>query len=278
MSPPVPRPWRPTPLLWGSAVAHAAGLAGFVLAPAAWPAILGALVFNHTLLVGSGLTPKSRTLGPNITRLPGTAPRVALTFDDGPDPDVTPRVLDLLDAAGARASFFCVGRRAAAHPQLVREIARRGHRVENHSLTHNHAFFFLWPHALRREVLDTQKLLADLTGREPELFRPPAGIRSPLLEPVLARHGLALASWTRRGYDTVTGDPDRVLSRLTRNLAARDILLLHDGHARRTPAGQPVVLEVVPRLCATLRDRGLTASALDTRPDDVETPRDGDQG
>ncbi len=278
MNGPAPRPWRPTPLLWATAAAHAAGLAGVALAPAAWPAILGALVFNHTLLVGNGLAPKSRALGPNLTRLPGAAPRVALTFDDGPDPDVTPRVLDLLDEAGARASFFCVGRRAAAHPRLVREIARRGHRVENHSLTHHHGFFFFWPRALRREVLDTQKLLADLTGRQPELFRPPAGIRSPLLEPVLARHGLALASWTRRGFDTVTGDAGRVLARLTRDLAAGDILLLHDGHARHTPAGLPVVLEVVPRLCATLRERGLTAVALDARPDDVETPRAGDQG
>jgi hypothetical protein len=130
----------------------------------------------------------------------------------------------------------------------------------------------------RRTYEETQKLLADLTGREPELFRPPAGIRSPLLEPVLARYGLALATWTRRGFDTVTGDSGRVLARLTRDLAAGDILLLHDGHARRTPAGLPVVLEVVPRLCATLRERGFTASALDARPDDVETPRDGDQG
>ncbi len=118
-------PWRPAPLVAGSAALHLAGLAALALAPRAWPAIFGGLLANHVVLAANGLWPQSPFLGPTLSRLPEDAARrgeVALTLDDGPDPEVTPRVLDLLDQAGARASFFCIGRRAAAHPEIVREI------------------------------------------------------------------------------------------------------------------------------------------------------------
>ena len=94
-------------------------------------------------------------------------------------------------------------------------------------------------------------------------MRAVAGLRNPFLEPILARHGLQLASWTRRGYDPRNADPAQVLARLTRGLAAGDILLLHDGHGATTAAGQPVVLAVLPPLLAALRARGLKPVTLD---------------
>src|SRR6185437_10593463 len=100
------------------------------------------------------------------------------------------------------------------------------------------------------------------TGTTPRFFRAPAGLRSPLLDPLLHRLGLTLASWTRRGFDTVTSDADAVLQRLTRTLAAGDILLLHDGHAARDPSGRAVVLQVLPRLLQALRERGLATVTL----------------
>jgi len=96
----------------------------------------------------------------------------------------------------------------------------------------------------------------------PGFFRAPAGLRSPLLEPVLHRLGLQLASWTRRGFDTVRNEPSEVLGRLCRNLAAGDILLLHDGHAARTPTGAPIVLEVLPPLLAAIAQAGLRPVTL----------------
>jgi peptidoglycan/xylan/chitin deacetylase (PgdA/CDA1 family) len=115
---------------------------------------------------------------------------------------------------------------------------------------------------MAREIGDAQALLADVTGVKPHCFRAPAGLRNPLLDPVLHRLGLHLVSWTRRGFDTREADSQRVLGRLTRGLAAGDILLLHDGNARRTAAGVPVLLEVLPRLLEACRIGGLQPVTL----------------
>jgi peptidoglycan/xylan/chitin deacetylase (PgdA/CDA1 family) len=90
--------------------------------------------------------------------------QVALTFDDGPDADVTPKVLDILDRYGAKASFFCVGEKAAAHPNIIRDIVRRGHSVENHSMRHAKLFAFFGVTALRTDIGMTQSLLSNLAA------------------------------------------------------------------------------------------------------------------
>ncbi len=258
------RVYRPAPLVRASAWLHAAALLGLAADPAAWPWIAGAVAANNAALTAAGMWPQSALLGPNLVCLPGRAARrrqVALTFDDGPDPVVTPAVLDLLERHGARASFFFIGRRAAAHPALVREVVRRGHEVENHSDRHPAAFACLPPAALAREIGTAQARLADLTGVAPRFFRPPMGLRSPLLDPVLARFRLRHASWTRRGYDAVSRDAQRVLARLCRGLAPGDVLLLHDGGASWTPK-PPVVLAVLPALLARLAQAELVPVTL----------------
>jgi peptidoglycan/xylan/chitin deacetylase (PgdA/CDA1 family) len=245
-------------LVGGSAGLHGVALTALVLAPDLWPAIVAGVFADHVLLAAAGLTPRSTLLGPNLTRLPADAAargEVALTFDDGPDPEVTPQVLDLLAQRGAKAAFFAVGRRVQAHPDLAAEILRQGHRVENHSHTHPAAFSMYPPGALRREVERAQHAIAGATGREPSLFRAPAGFRSFLLDPILHRAGLALASWTRRGFDTVSRDPVKVSRRLLAGLAPGDVLLLHDGSCARTSKGTPVILEVLPRLLDALEAR-----------------------
>jgi peptidoglycan/xylan/chitin deacetylase (PgdA/CDA1 family) len=262
---PVPRAWRPAPLLLVSAGLHAAVAAGLAVAPDHWRLAIAALAGNHTLLGGIGLWPRSRLLGPNLCRLSAAAARrgeVALTFDDGPDPRVTPAVLDCLERHGVRASFFYIGRRAEDHPELAAETVRRGHRVENHSYSHPHAFACYPPAALRREVRRGQEALARAGGVRPRWFRAPAGFRSPLLERELAAAGLHLASWTRRGFDTVSRDPGRVAARLLKGAAGGDVLLLHDGSAARDRGGAPVVLAALPRLLDELARRGLRAVPL----------------
>ncbi len=244
---------------------HAVAAGAALAAPGAWPWWLGAVVADHAVLGAAGMWPRSRLLGPNVTALPpGQAARgaVALTFDDGPDPAVTPAVLDMLERSGARGSFFCIGRQAAMHPDLVREIAARGHGVENHSETHPNHFACLAPVGLAREVGAAQARLADCAGRAPRFFRAPMGLRSPLLQPVLARHGLRLASWTRRGYDGVDGRAAAVLARLVAGLAGGDVLLLHDGRSGRDADGRPLVLAVLPALLERMAALGLTGVAL----------------
>lgn len=253
------------PLLWATAAVHAGAAVALATVPAQWPWAVGALAANHAALTAVGLWPRSTALGENWVRLPAAAAargEVAITIDDGPDPEVTPAVLDLLDAAGARATFFCIAERAARHPALVREILRRGHDVQNHSHGHRHHFSLLGPRGFARELEAAQSVLFGITGVAPRFFRAPAGLRNPFLAPVLHRLGLTLASWTRRGFDTRERDPQRVLQRLTRGLAAGDILLLHDGHCARDAQGRPVILSVLPALLAELRRQQLVPVTL----------------
>lgn len=252
-------------MLRATAVVHAVGALAPLAAPALWPWALGAIAVNHAVLTSVGLWPRSTALGENLLRLPDAAAarrEVALTIDDGPEPDVTPAVLDLLDAAGARATFFCIAEQARRHPELVREIVRRGHSVQNHSRVHRHNFSLLGPRGFAREIEGAQAVFAELGIEPPSFFRAPAGLRNPFLAPVLHRLGLRLTSWTRRGFDTRERDPQRVLQRLARGLAAGDILLLHDGNAARDAAGRPVILGVLPALLAELRRQQLVAVTL----------------
>lgn len=253
-------PWRPTPFVLASAGLHAAGALAGALAPRHWPWIAGTLVADHVAIAAAGMWPQSQLLGPTLTRLPAAAAgrgEIALTFDDGPEPEVTPRLLDLLDRAGARVSFFCIGRRVAAHPGLAAEIARRGHQLENHTWSHPYTFTCYPPPAQRREIRRTQEAIAEAAGRAPLWFRAPAGLRNPFLDRELCAAGLRLAAWTRRGYDTVERDPARVARRLLHGLAAGDVLLFHDGSAARDRRGSPVVLDAVTRVLDALAARGL---------------------
>ena len=257
--------WHPAPLLQASAALHCAAIGVTVWRPHWWPWTLATVLANHLQLVATGLVPRSQLLGSNWTRLPAAAAargQIALTLDDGPDPEITPQVLRLLREHGTRATFFCIGERARRHPELVRECVAAGHAIENHSDTHSACFSLFGPRRIAREIARAQDTLADLSGQAPRFFRAPAGLRNPFLDAQLHRAGLQLASWTRRGFDTVKSDPERILERLEHNLGAGDILLLHDGHAARSARGIPVSLEVLPRLLARLRARHLQLIAL----------------
>jgi peptidoglycan/xylan/chitin deacetylase (PgdA/CDA1 family) len=258
--------WRPTPLVASSVGLHCVAGASALLAGETWPWAIGAVAANHLVLGAAGMWPRSTLLGPNIVRLPESAiarREIAFTFDDGPDPEVTPRVLDILEAHGVRASFFCIAEEAARHPDLCREIARRGHAVENHSRTHLLHFALRGPGGTRREVSAAQSDLAAITGRLPRFFRAPAGIRSPFLDPVLHDLGLKLVSWTRRGFDTRRCDVEEVATLLAAGMAAGDILLMHDGNCARTADGRPVVLQVLPRLLGQAQSLGLRPVTLE---------------
>ncbi|MBR8356814.1 polysaccharide deacetylase family protein [Burkholderia vietnamiensis] len=270
------RRWKPTPLIAGTVALHAGALAAVLAQPGAWPWAAGSVFASHAALTAAGLWPRSALLGPNWTRLPADAGRrIALTIDDGPDPEVTPRVLDLLERHDARATFFCIGDLARRHPRWIEAIVARGHAVENHSQRHRHTFSLTGPAALRREIAAAQQTLTELTGTRPQFFRAPAGLRNPFLEPVLCELGLQLASWTRRGFDTRTRDAGIVAQRLLHGLAPRDILLVHDGHAARDARGVPVVLDVLPALLRAAADAQLQWTTLRAAAAAAEPPAAG---
>lgn len=239
-------------LMGAAAIAHALPSAPSL----AW------IATSQAALAMACLCPRCPLVGPAIVSVPTAKPYVALTFDDGPDPALTPYVLDILAQYDAKASFFCIGERVRAHPALARAIAAAGHGVENHSLNHRAGFALLGSGGIAREVDHAQRLLADTTGQSPVFFRAPSGFRNPWLAPLLAARGLRYAAWSRRGLDTIDPDPARILRRVSHTVAPGSVLLLHDGRSARDRQGEAVLRTVLPRLLAELGERGLQAVDL----------------
>jgi peptidoglycan-N-acetylglucosamine deacetylase len=211
-----------------------------------WPTGLAAFAASHLVLLWGTFWPRSRMFSPALTRLPTSARDVWLTIDDGPSDD-TDEILDLLDAHGARATFFLVGSRAAANPERVRAIAARGHGIGNHSQHHPSAWFWaLGPRRMRTEVDECQRVLAGITGTPPRWFRAVVGMANPFTPAAMHAHGLARASWSARGFDAVEQDPDVVAARIESDLVPGAVVLLHEGarHGRSAEA----VARVLQRL------------------------------
>jgi peptidoglycan-N-acetylglucosamine deacetylase len=259
------RAWQPTPFVKASYAVHAVSAIAVGALPATWPWALAAVAANQVLIGGAVMWPRSTWIGENIRRLPPSSianNEIALTFDDGPDPNVTPQVLDLLDGSGLKASFYVVGERALKYPRLMQDIVKRGHAVENHSHRHTNMFAFYLSSQLHRELVTAQQAIADASGSLPRFFRAPMGFRSPFLDPVIARLGLHYSSWTRRGFDSTAKHPAPVLRRLVTGLNSGDILLLHDGSLLRTRRERAVVLDVLPELLRNISARGLRCVTL----------------
>ena len=194
-----------------------------------WQIGLPLLFATHLPFWWGTLWPQSRLFCPVLTRLPTTQRAVWLTIDDGPSTQ-TLAMLDLLDQYNAKATFFVVGERAAAQPDLVREIVRRGHGIGNHSATHPSRWFWaLPPQKMRLEIERTQAIVEKITGMRPRWFRAVIGMSNPFVASALKRAGLTRVAWNARGFDAVVADPQRVLNGVERNLAPGAIVLMHEG-------------------------------------------------
>ncbi len=156
---------------------------------------------------------------------------VCLSFDDGPDPFCTPRLLDLLAARNIPAVFFVIGEKAARHPDLIHRMIREGHGVENHSMSHDIGLMLRSMVRLRKEIREARETLEKL-GAAPRWFRPPAGVVNPRLGPALAAEGQGCMGWSRRARDGGLRRFRPFAGRLIRSAKSGDILLLHDGSPR----------------------------------------------
>lgn len=259
----VKRPYRPSWLIVLSGLIHGFGLILMLWHPEYVPGVVLTLIVNHLVLTLVGLWPRSSLLGPNTVHLQSVPNRcVYLTFDDGPNPLITPQILDLLDQYGYQGTFFVIGEHVRQFPDLAREIVHRGHAIGNHSDQHGYTFAMHSVHGYTEELEASQQAIFDATGLWPRYFRAPFGFRSPLLEPALCRTGLHLMAWTRRGFDTRSNSPQKILARLIRDLKYGDILLLHDGPFGLHRDSGKVVLTVLPQLLEVIKQKGLHSEVI----------------
>lgn len=245
----------------------AAALAALWLLPA-WSAAwaTAAVAFAGAVWLGMQIvSPRSQQIVPTVFRLPEGAAHVALTFDDGPDPEVTPQVLDLLAEHGMQATFFVVGCRADAHPELVRRIHLGGHQLGSHSHGHGHGFHFLPAQAMATEIERGIASIASITGERPRAFRPPVGLRVPTLARALALlpERPTCYTWTERGLDTLGRPAHRIVERLRPHLVPGAILTLHDGAGFGGSRDRSATLAALRELLGLLRERGLYSRRLD---------------
>ncbi|MDP3850085.1 MAG: polysaccharide deacetylase family protein [Luteolibacter sp.] len=205
---------------------HAAALASGWRWGWPWAISCGALIaLCYCLAV---LRPSCQWLGPLRCRT-GDG-NILITIDDGPDPRDTPLLLDMLDEHQVKAVFFMIGEKVAAHPELAREVLRRGHELGNHTMTHPQASFWCaGPSRTRREIGDCQQVIEQVTGVKPRWFRAPVGHRNLFTHPVAGELGLEVMAWSRRGFDAVETDASRALTRILSKLSPGDIVLLHEA-------------------------------------------------
>ena len=195
------------------------------------PAVAALLFFGPDLWILAGLlVPNTAGLLPTATRFATDRREIWLTIDDGPEPATTIPMLDLLDRHGAKATFFAIGTKASAHPELVAEIRRRGHTLGNHTQTHPLAAFWLaGPRRTAREIDACDAALQRAGAAASPWFRAPAGIKTFFLRRVLARRGRVLVGWSARGLEKLNASLAAPLRRLKRNIRPGAILLVHES-------------------------------------------------
>jgi peptidoglycan/xylan/chitin deacetylase (PgdA/CDA1 family) len=235
---------------------------GTVAAGVWWPATLAAsvpaLIGLHALAASH---PRARWYGPVTWQMPWND-AIALTFDDGPHPEVTPRVLDLLAAAGAHATFCVIGEHVRRHPGLVRRMVAEGHTVAVHSDQHRWTFNLWGRTRLAADLAQAMATIKDISGIRPVWFRPPIGLRNPLVHAVSTDCGLRILTWTVNVRDTRPQTSVVLRERIRARLRPGAILVLHDGHEPWRHADRSRCLAVLPEALAHAQAKGWACRAL----------------
>jgi peptidoglycan/xylan/chitin deacetylase (PgdA/CDA1 family) len=155
-------------------------------------------------------------------------PEITITFDDGPDENITPEILSILEKYNIKAAFFCIGEKIEKHPELFKKIVEQGHITGNHSYSHSFWFDFYSSRRMGEEISRTDELILKLTGKKPTFFRHPYGVTNPMLKKALKRTGHHPVSWSLRSNDTVKSR-EKVLFSINNKLKNGDIVLFHDS-------------------------------------------------
>jgi len=224
---------------------------------------LAALAGYLVVLLGGVMSPQLAMFAPVLLHTDRTRPEIALTFDDGPDPVSTRQVLATLARFDAQATFFVLGEKARAAPDVLREIANAGHTIGIHADWHDRLFSLRHPSRIVADVERAQDTVATITGKRPSLFRPPLGHISSRTAVAARRLGLNFVGWEVRSRDGLAGtSAETVLRRVLAGLRPGAIVLLHDAAERgqRVPAG----VMALPGILEEAARRGLRCVSLST--------------
>jgi peptidoglycan/xylan/chitin deacetylase (PgdA/CDA1 family) len=227
----------------------------------------GAVAATAGITSWAAVAASSQLFGPTL-RHTRSSKQIALTFDDGPNPAVTPHLLELLDRYSVRATFFLIGKYVRDCPGLVQEISMRGHLIGNHTDTHPNLFFHSRSQ-IRDELLRCQGAIDDAMAGQPRWMRPPYGYRNPLLDAEVTRAGIqGVVMWSKIFGDWKVQPPGRLIERLARvgSTAAGhgDILLLHDGDHRVQGADRNHVVAALEHWLPRWRDAGFEFVTIDS--------------
>lgn len=232
----------------------------YVALPAGWilPTV-AVLLSTFIVVLGCGVAfIRMNFFMPAVCRGPAGRREIALTFDDGPDADSTPALLDVLKELNVRATFFCIGERVRAHPDIARRIVDEGHLIGNHSEHHGWWTNFLIGRRLTAELESAQRSIESATGTTPRYYRPPLGLMNPHYRRALSVVRLRLVGWDVRSFDLRRVPVDRIAERAIAGTRPGSIIALHDAG----PGAQRVTA-LARLLIASMHDRGYAFVRVD---------------
>ena len=180
---------------------------------------------------------------------------VAITFDDGPNPEFTIKALDLLKKYNAKATFFCIGQHVEKHPEIVKQIISQGHLIGNHTYSHSRSFGFLSTTQVISELHKTKSIVSNLIRKEMTLYRPAFGVTNPMIERAVKKLKVNSIGWNVRSLDTTPRTEKLVLNRITKKLSEGDIILLHDTSQKS--------VNVLEQLLLFLQEKNLESITID---------------
>jgi len=221
-------------------------------------------VIAYLLLAIDGVVrPGSGWLMPVISHGNRKGHKIALTFDDGPDAEITPHILDALQSHGAHATFFVIGRHAEAHPELVRRIIDEGHELGNHSHGHSRLLNLQTSRYMQREIergmTTLDRIGAPGAGK---LYRPPMGLKNPILARLQRSLGLRVVAWSLHAGDTRKRDANAIARRILARVRPGDIVLFHDGHDLPHRQRGMVVVDALNAILPGLRSKGFETATV----------------
>lgn len=243
--------WSVMLLIYALATAALVIIAGFV-----WWAIVIPFVIFHAYVADGVFRPSSQFLLRSVTNVRDQPTKVALTFDDGPDPTFTPAIAKALESHKAHATFFCIGRYLDEHPEIARQLLDQGHELGNHSYSHSRLLNFRTAGPMRHEILEGAAAVTRVGGAEQPLYRPPVGLKNPALARIAHTDDLTVVLWSVHSRESWHKSASQLAAYVLKRIAPGDIVLFHDGFDR-PGANRQTTVEALGIILKELSQRGL---------------------